>query len=157
MSRGKTAKGLATKQIEMRRCVVCRQVRHKSELLRVVKTSAGEIFIDEDQKLFGRGGNVTLQSVDVKVCDETNSSSVIKKVFGRGGNVTLNPVDETEICDETNSTSATEKIFGRGAYVCKSETCAAVLKKRHGLDKTFKCKVPADVYEKICAAVATDG
>ena len=94
MSRGKSAKGTATKQIEMRRCVVCRQVRHKSELLRVVKTAAGEISIDD-----------------------------------------------------------ATKIFGRGAYVCKSATCAVSLKKRHGLDKTFKCKVPAEVYEKICAAI----
>ena len=97
MSRGKTAKGLATKKIEMRRCVACRQVRHKSELLRVVKTSTGEISVD-----------------------------------------------------------TAEKIFGRGAYVCKSEICAAALKKRHGLDKTFKCKVPDDVYEKILTVLEHD-
>jgi len=127
MSRGKTAKGLATKKIEMRRCVACRQVRHKSELLRVVKTSSGEISVDEATKIFGRNDNVTFY-----------------------------PVDAAEICDETNSTTATKKIFGRGAYVCKSEICAAALKKRHGLDKTFKCKVPDDVYEKILTAVATD-
>ena len=96
MSKGKFAKGLTSKQIEMRRCVACRQVRHKSELLRVVKTSSSEISVDE-----------------------------------------------------------ADKIFGRGAYVC-SESCAATLKKRHGLDKTFKCKVPAEVYEKICAVLERD-
>ena len=89
MSRGK-----ATKPIELRRCVVCRQVRHKSELLRVVKTSSGEISID-----------------------------------------------------------GATKTFGRGAYVCKSQACAAALKKRHGFDKTFKTKLPAEFYDAICAAV----
>ena len=58
MSRGKTAKGTSIKKIEMRRCVVCRQVRHKSELLRVAKNSAGEISFDETGKLEGRGAYV---------------------------------------------------------------------------------------------------
>lgn len=83
-----------SKPINMRRCVVCRQIRHKSELVRVVKTSSGEISIDE-----------------------------------------------------------TQKIFGRGTYVCKSETCAGLLKKRRNLDKIFKTKLPAELYDKICEAV----
>ena len=58
MSRGKTAKGTAIKQIEMRRCVVCRQVRHKFELLRVVKNSKGEISFDKTGKIEGRGAYV---------------------------------------------------------------------------------------------------
>lgn len=57
MSKGKTAKGTAIKQIEMRRCVACRQVRHKSELLRLVKTS-DKISIDTTGKLDGRGAYV---------------------------------------------------------------------------------------------------
>ena len=57
MSRGKSAKGTAIKQIEMRRCIVCRLVHHKSELLRVVK-SAGEFLFDETGKLEGRGAYV---------------------------------------------------------------------------------------------------
>jgi len=56
MSKGKSAKGTAIKQIEMRRCVACRQARHKSELLRVVKNSAGEIFLDD--KSAGHGAYV---------------------------------------------------------------------------------------------------
>ncbi|MBR4153098.1 MAG: YlxR family protein [Selenomonadaceae bacterium] len=83
-----------SKPINMRRCVVCRQVRHKSELIRVVKTLSGEISFDE-----------------------------------------------------------TGKIFGRGAYVCKSATCAASLKKRRNFDKVFKTKLPNEFYDKICAAV----
>ena len=67
MSKGKTVKGTAIKQIEMRRCIVCRQVRHKSELLRVVKTAEGKISLDEPTKIFGRGAYVC-KSVD---CVET--------------------------------------------------------------------------------------
>ena len=72
MSKGKTAQGIAIKQIEMRRCVVCRQVRHKSELIRVVKTIDG-IKLDDTGKIEGRrayvcksvtcAGNVTLHPV----------------------------------------------------------------------------------------------
>ncbi len=57
MSRSKTEKGTAIKQIEMRRCVVCRQVRHKSELLRVVK-SAENFSLDLSGKAGGRGSYV---------------------------------------------------------------------------------------------------
>ena len=70
MSKGKTAKGTAIKQIEMRRCVVCRQVRHKSELLRVVKNSAGEILFDETGKIEGRGAYV---------CRSPDCAATIKK------------------------------------------------------------------------------
>ena len=57
MSKGKTAKGIAIKPIEMRRCVACRQVRHKSELIRFIKTAEG-ISIDTTGKLDGRGAYV---------------------------------------------------------------------------------------------------
>ena len=63
MSKGKAAKGTAIKQIELRRCVVCRQVHHKSELIRIVKTSSGEILIDEPRKIFGRGAYVCKSSI----------------------------------------------------------------------------------------------
>ena len=69
MSKSKTVKGTAIKQIEMRRCVVCRQVHHKSELLRVVK-SAGEISFDETGKLEGRGAYV---------CNSSTCSAALKK------------------------------------------------------------------------------
>ncbi len=85
MSKGKTVKGTAIKQIEMRRCAACRQVRHKSELLRFVKTDSG--------------GNVTLHPVDA--LEGHDNSSIItapkseyvvmldepKKIFSRGAYV----------------------------------------------------------------------
>lgn len=79
---------------QTRRCVSCREPRHKSEFLRIVKLATGEIFID-----------------------------------------------------------TTGKAQGRGAYLCKSEKCAADNLKRRRLDKPFKSKVPADLYNEICAAI----
>ena len=70
MSKGKAAKGTAIKQIEMRRCVVCRQSRHKSELLRIAKTSSGEIFFDKGGKSQGRG---------VYVCKSATCAESLKK------------------------------------------------------------------------------
>ena len=70
MSKGKTAKGTAIKQIEMRRCIACRQVRHKSELIRVVKTPSGEIVLDESGKIFGRGAYV---------CQSSTCAATLKK------------------------------------------------------------------------------
>ena len=86
---------MSTKQIEMRRCVSCREIRHKSEFLRIVKNPAGEIALD-----------------------------------------------------------FTGKAPGRGAYLCKTEKCAADNLKRRKLDKPFKTKVPAEIYNEICAAVS---
>ena len=79
MSKGKTFKGLAIKQIEMRRCAACRQVRHKSELLRFVKTDAG-ISIDEPKKIFGRGVYVCKSSECVAMLKKRRSLEKIFKV-----------------------------------------------------------------------------
>ena len=47
-----------SKPINIRRCVVCRQSFHNSELLRIVKTASGEISFDENSKVDGRGAYV---------------------------------------------------------------------------------------------------
>ncbi len=83
----------AKKKIKMRACVACREIRHKSEFLRVVKSPEGEYFIDN------------------------------------GG-----------------------KANGRGAYICKSKKCAELAKKRKQFDRSFKEKVPAEIYDKVIAA-----
>ena len=42
----------------MRRCVACRENKHKSEFLRIVKLADGKIFIDPSGKAQGRGAYV---------------------------------------------------------------------------------------------------
>lgn len=48
-------KGPRPKHVPMRTCIACRQERGKRELVRVVKTPAGEVQIDLTGKLAGRG------------------------------------------------------------------------------------------------------
>ena len=44
--------------INLRTCCVCRKMYPKSDLIRVVKTSDGKIFIDESGKANGRGAYI---------------------------------------------------------------------------------------------------
>lgn len=43
----------------------------------------------------------------------------------------------------------TGKANGRGAYVCKEQECYQKLCKQKSLNKSFKCNVPQEVYDKI--------
>ncbi|NOZ56591.1 MAG: YlxR family protein [Calditrichaeota bacterium] len=42
---------------------------------------------------------------------------------------------------------------GRGAYVCLKLECAAQMKKRKALDRSFRQPVPRDFYEEVIAYV----
>ena len=46
------------KKIPMRMCVVCREMKPKRELIRVVTDGNGKIILDETGKLNGRGAYV---------------------------------------------------------------------------------------------------
>lgn len=47
------------KHIPMRMCVACREMRPQNELIRVVRDNvSGEIRLDTDKKLFGRGAYI---------------------------------------------------------------------------------------------------
>lgn len=46
------------KQIKMRCCIACREVKHKSEFLRAVKTPEGNFIIDLTGKANGRGAYI---------------------------------------------------------------------------------------------------
>ena len=52
------AQKISSKQTQMRRCVSCREIKHKSEFLRIVKLPDGNIFVDETGKAQGRGAYV---------------------------------------------------------------------------------------------------
>ena len=47
------------------------------------------------------------------------------------------------------SLDKTGKANGRGAYLCANAECLKTLKKRRGLDRSFKCTVPVEVYEAL--------
>ena len=48
-----------------------------------------------------------------------------------------------------NVTRGGAKIPGRGAYVCPAEACMQRARKRGGLDRTLRRKVPASMYAEI--------
>ncbi len=46
---------LKTKKIPMRMCSGCREAKPKNELIRIVRTPAGDIVVDKTGKVSGRG------------------------------------------------------------------------------------------------------
>ena len=55
--------------------------------------------------------------------------------------------------DENFAVDFDGKAQGRGAYICKNPNCAENAKKRRQFDKSFKTKVPDEIYEKIISAI----
>ncbi len=51
---------------------------------------------------------------------------------------------EDEICLDV-----TGKKNGRGAYVCRSSECLNRAKKNRGLERSFKMKIPDEVYDHL--------
>ncbi len=49
---------MSPKKIPLRTCIVCRQAKEKSQLMRVVKQKTGDIFIDTTFKADGRGAYI---------------------------------------------------------------------------------------------------
>ena len=49
---------MKTKRIPLRLCLGCKEMKPKKELLRVVRTAAGEVNIDKTGKVSGRGAYV---------------------------------------------------------------------------------------------------
>ena len=43
----------------------------------------------------------------------------------------------------------TGKEPGRGAYVCREANCTGKLRKARGLEKSFRQRIPEEVYERI--------
>ena len=43
----------------------------------------------------------------------------------------------------------TGKTSGRGAYICKSAVCLAKARKTGFIERSLKCSVPSEVYERI--------
>ena len=54
------------------------------------------------------------------------------------------------------SLDKTGKANGRGAYLCPHAACLKQLRKRKGLERAFKCQVPAEVYEGLEGELTVD-
>ena len=51
------------------------------------------------------------------------------------------------------SVDITGKMPGRGAYICPKTECLEKAQKSRGLERSFKGKVPQEVYEQLTAEV----
>lgn len=47
------------------------------------------------------------------------------------------------------SVDLTGKKPGRGAYVCRNAACLTAARKARRLEKTFSCKIPDEVYDRL--------
>ena len=64
---------MAERKIPMRMCVACRQMKPKAELLRVVKTSDGDIKAPAASKENGRGAYICRDIACVKKAQKSNA------------------------------------------------------------------------------------
>lgn len=51
--------------------------------------------------------------------------------------------------EDTFSIDLTGKKNGRGAYICNNIECLRTAHKKHALERSFSCKLPQEVYEKL--------
>jgi len=51
------------------------------------------------------------------------------------------------------STDTTGKAAGRGAYLCKAQECVQKALKTRAFDRSFKGKVPANIYDELGAGL----
>ena len=66
------------KDAPLRMCIVCREMKQKNELIRVVKNKDGEIFVDNTFKANGRGAYICKDQQCLSKCIK---SKVLNKVF----------------------------------------------------------------------------
>lgn len=58
--------------------------------------------------------------------------------------------------DGVISTDPTGKKAGRGAYICRDLSCLELAVKGKKLERSFKCQIPASVYETIKRELTED-
>ena len=69
---------MKNKKIPMRSCVVTKEKLPKKELLRIVRTTEGNIVPDESGKINGRGAYI---KKDIEVLEKAKKSKILERVF----------------------------------------------------------------------------
>lgn len=64
---------MSAKKIPLRMCIGCREMKPKTELYRVVKTSEGNILIDKTNKVSGRGAYICKCGDCLKAAQKSNA------------------------------------------------------------------------------------
>jgi len=66
------------RKIPLRKCVVTKEMKPKGELIRVVRTKDGDIFVDPTGKKNGRGAYL---SKELSVIEEAEHTKVLQEQF----------------------------------------------------------------------------
>lgn len=53
---------MKTRKIPMRKCVACQEMKEKKDLIRIVRSPEGEVFVDPTGKKSGRGAYLCNQA-----------------------------------------------------------------------------------------------
>lgn len=69
---------MSEKKLPLRMCIACRELKDKKSMLRVVKNSDGEIFLDFSFKASGRGAYICNNPECIK---KLKSKRLLNKVF----------------------------------------------------------------------------
>ena len=78
---------MAKKKIPLRMCVACREMKEKTELVRIVKTPTGEIVLDNGTRIGGRGAYICKSKACLCAAQKTNAlarafeMSVSKEIY----------------------------------------------------------------------------
>ena len=89
------------KNCPLRMCIVCRKMLQKNELVRVVKNTSGEIFVDETLKASGRGAWIckknecTAKLTKNKSLNRAFSGEVHQEVYSKAIEVANNGTRKT--------------------------------------------------------------
>jgi uncharacterized protein len=67
---------MQTKKTPFRKCIVTQEMKPKKELLRIVRSPEGEVFLDPTSKKSGRGAYI---SNDQAVIDEAEKKGILSR------------------------------------------------------------------------------
>lgn len=71
-----------------------------------------------------------------------------EEMIGKKGLLRIVKDKEGEI-----SLDLTGKKNGRGAYICRTSACFEAARKRKAFERSLKCKIPEEVYERLADEV----
>lgn len=72
-------------------------------------------------------------------CEEMiGKKGLLRIVKDKAGEISLDP---------------TGKKNGRGAYICRTSACFEAARKRKAFERSLKCKIPEEVYERLADEV----
>lgn len=71
-----------------------------------------------------------------------------EEMIGKKGLLRIVKDKEGEI-----SLDLTGKKNGRGAYICRTTACFEAARKRKAFERSLKCKIPEEVYERLADEV----